>query len=84
MLVWLLDRLIAAYQRVVSPVLPSGLCRFHPSCSHYARQALQTHGAFKGLLLTGWRLLRCQPFCRGGLDPVPPRRALSRHREALP
>ena len=84
MLVWILDRLIAAYQRLVSPLLPANVCRFHPSCSHYAREALRTHGAFKGAWLAAWRLLRCQPFSRGGLDPVPPARALAPHREAVP
>jgi uncharacterized protein len=84
MVVWMLDRLIAAYQRLVSPFLPAGVCRFEPSCSHYAREALAVHGAIRGSAMAGWRLLRCQPFCKGGLDPVPPARALSPHREATP
>ena len=46
-------------------------CRFTPSCSHYAIESLQTHGALKGLWLTVKRLLRCQPWCVGGHDPVP-------------
>ncbi|MBS2029906.1 MAG: membrane protein insertion efficiency factor YidD [Deltaproteobacteria bacterium] len=75
MVAQLLDKLIALYQRLLSPLLPPA-CRFHPSCSHYAREAISVHGAAKGSLLAAWRILRCQPFCRGGLDPVPPRRAL--------
>ncbi|SNS06962.1 hypothetical protein SAMN04488503_2558 [Humidesulfovibrio mexicanus] len=58
------------YQRLLSPLF-AGSCRFEPSCSQYARQAVILHGAFKGGLLTLWRLLRCQPLCRGGHDPVP-------------
>ncbi len=49
-----------------------GTCRFHPTCSHYAAEAVETHGAPRGLWLAARRLLRCQPFCRGGFDPVPP------------
>ncbi len=69
--------LIAVYQRVFSPVLhaaagPSFGCRFHPTCSHYAAEALRTHGLFRGLILAGWRLLRCTPLSAGGIDPVPP------------
>ncbi|HLL53899.1 MAG TPA: membrane protein insertion efficiency factor YidD, partial [Myxococcaceae bacterium] len=48
------------------------LCRFHPSCSAYALEALRIHGPFRGLYLTARRLLRCQPFHPGGFDPVPP------------
>ncbi|MGQ0612287.1 MAG: membrane protein insertion efficiency factor YidD [Planctomycetaceae bacterium] len=62
--------LIDAYRRLVSPLLPP-LCRFHPSCSAYAREAVQVHGAAKGVLLALLRLLRCNPACRGGEDPVP-------------
>jgi putative membrane protein insertion efficiency factor len=48
-----------------------GSCRFHPTCSHYALEAIEIHGPARGTLLTAWRVLRCQPFCRGGFDPVP-------------
>ena len=48
-------------------------CRFEPSCSAYALIALERHGAARGSLLTGWRLLRCHPYCHGGCDPVPPK-----------
>ena len=64
---------VVVYQRVVSPLLPA-VCRFAPTCSEYARQALLEHGLFRGLALAAWRLLRCQPFHRGGWDPPPPRR----------
>lgn len=47
-------------------------CRFHPTCSEYAAQAIEAHGVLKGILLGAWRILRCQPFARGGWDPVPP------------
>lgn len=52
-------------------------CRFHPTCSEYAAEAIDTHGLIKGVLLGSWRILRCQPFCKGGWDPVPPRRERS-------
>ena len=63
-------RLLAFYKRAISPLLP-GSCRFHPSCSDYARESVARHGLLRGALLAAWRLLRCQPFSRGGLDPVP-------------
>jgi uncharacterized protein len=62
--------LIRGYQLILSPLFPP-CCRFIPSCSEYAKEALERHGLAKGLALTGWRVLRCQPFCTGGLDPVP-------------
>jgi putative membrane protein insertion efficiency factor len=70
---WLLVLPIRVYQRVLSPLL-GPRCRFYPSCSEYAIEALTTHGPVKGLGLAGWRLLRCHPWNPGGLDPVPPRR----------
>lgn len=62
---------IRCYQRWLSPLLGRH-CRFEPSCSQYAVEAIKLHGAIKGVGLAGWRLLRCQPFCKGGYDPVPP------------
>jgi len=65
--------LIDGYRRFISPLLPP-MCRFEPSCSAYGRKAILRHGALKGSLLAAWRILRCNPFCRGGQhDPVPPR-----------
>ena len=69
---WLLLGVIWAYRHTISPILPP-TCRYHPSCSAYAFEALQTHGAAKGFLLATWRVLRCNPFTPGGLDPVPRR-----------
>ena len=67
----LLMGLVRAYQLVLSPYV-GGHCRFEPTCSNYALQALEEHGAWRGSLLSARRLLRCQPFCPGGYDPVPP------------
>ncbi len=64
--------LIWVYQNCISPLFPPA-CRFTPSCSEYARQAVLAHGVLKGSLLALWRILRCQPLCAGGHDPVPPR-----------
>ena len=65
----LLIALIRLYQKVISPFLrPS--CRFYPSCSEYAAQAIAKHGPVRGLLLAAWRVLRCNPFHKGGFDPV--------------
>ena len=62
--------LIGAYRRVLSPRLPAR-CRYEPSCSAYAEEALRTHGALRGAILAAWRVLRCNPFSHGGFDPVP-------------
>lgn len=64
---------IRLYRAVLSPLLPAS-CRFHPSCSAYALQALELHGPVRGLWLGARRLSRCHPFHEGGLDPVPPPR----------
>lgn len=58
------------YKRFVSPLLPPA-CRFYPSCSQYAIEAIQTHGSLRGSWLAAKRLGRCQPFSKGGYDPVP-------------
>ena len=63
---------IAAYQRWISPLRPRR-CRYEPTCSAYAREAIERFGALRGLLLGAWRLLRCNPFSHGGFDPVPDR-----------
>ncbi len=63
---------VRAYQVVLSPLF-TGCCRFEPSCSNYAIEALKVHGAIKGTLLTMGRLLRCRPFGGYGYDPVPPK-----------
>ncbi len=72
----MIERALAFYQRWLSPVLHSvsgsaGACRFHPSCSEYAAAAVERHGALLGSGLALWRLLRCNPFSKGGFDPPP-------------
>lgn len=62
--------LIIFYQRFISP-LKRPSCRFYPTCSYYAREAIVVHGLFYGCYLISRRLLRCHPFCQGGFDPVP-------------
>lgn len=64
--------LIRAYQIAISPILGDN-CRFTPSCSQYAIDAIRFHGAIMGSGYAIWRILRCQPFCHGGDDPVPKR-----------
>ena len=66
--------LIRGYQFLLSPWLGSQ-CRFYPTCSHYARQAIEDHGALRGAWLTLRRLARCHPWHPGGFDPVPGREA---------
>ena len=65
-----LTGVVKAYRLLLSPWLGSD-CRFEPTCSAYSLQALQQHGAVAGSALTVYRLLRCQPWCQGGHDPVP-------------
>ena len=61
---------IKFYRTVISPLFPDS-CRFYPSCSQYAIEAIGKFGAIKGMALAMYRILRCNPFCRGGYDPVP-------------
>lgn len=65
--------LIKFYKKCISPLFPA-CCRFTPTCSAYALEALKVHGLFKGSWLAFLRICRCNPFCKGGYDPVPPRR----------
>jgi putative membrane protein insertion efficiency factor len=67
---WLLIQPIRFYQRYISPLKPA-TCRFTPTCSQYAIQAISKHGPFKGLALAVWRILRCNPWGGSGYDPVP-------------
>jgi putative membrane protein insertion efficiency factor len=68
LMIWL----IGLYRKFISPLKPP-CCRFTPTCSAYAIEAFQKRGFFAGLILTTWRILRCNPFGRGGYDPVPER-----------
>jgi uncharacterized protein len=68
----LLRLLVRLYQVVFRPILPP-MCRFSPTCSDYALEALATHGALKGGALAAGRICRCHPWNAGGFDPVPPR-----------
>jgi uncharacterized protein len=60
---------IRLYQRAISPALPAR-CKYHPSCSHYAVEAVRRYGVLRGVVLAGWRLLRCNPWSHGGVDFV--------------
>jgi uncharacterized protein len=60
---------IRLYQRAISPALPSR-CKYHPSCSQYAVDAVRRYGVLRGVVLAGWRLLRCNPWSHGGVDFV--------------
>ena len=68
----LLIKIIKAYQR--APLSSHGACRYQPTCSNYAIGAIEEYGAFIGSLMTIWRILRCNPFSKGGYDPVPKRK----------
>ena len=68
-----LIKAIRFYQRRISPLFPPK-CRFYPTCSHYAVEAIEVHGVFKGILLAIGRLMRCNILFPGGVDPVPPKK----------
>jgi len=77
MIKYILLKIIKLYQKTLSPdtgwfrvYYPHGYCKFHPHCSEYGYQAIEKHGAIKGGVMTFWRILRCNPFTRGGSDPV--------------
>jgi len=69
---------ILLYQRVISPALPRR-CRYEPTCSRYAVEALREFGILRGLVLAAWRVLRCNPFSHGGYDPVTAQRVFRAH-----
>jgi putative membrane protein insertion efficiency factor len=64
--------MINAYRKFLSP-LKKPCCRFYPTCSSYAYEAINVHGVFKGTAMAAWRILRCNPFNKGGYDPVKPK-----------
>jgi hypothetical protein len=72
---------VRLYRRLISPLMPAR-CKYHPSCSAYAVEAVRTYGTLRGSVLAAWRLLRCNPLSNGGIDPVD-RQRLFRHRPAL-
>lgn len=74
---------IVVYQRVISPALPRR-CKYEPTCSSYAVQALRQFGILRGLVLATWRLLRCNPFSHGGFDPVEAQRVFGRRSTSAP
>ena len=72
--------LIRGYQKFISPLFPPS-CRYYPTCSNYAVQAIQKHGAIKGSIMGISRILRCHPFVKGGYDPVPEQFSIRRNKE---
>lgn len=68
---WPVLALIRLYQMTFAKALPSGTCRFYPTCSHYGYQSIYKYGILKGGWMATWRILRCNPFNPGGFDPVP-------------
>jgi hypothetical protein len=72
-----LIKLIHFYQKYISANTKAH-CKYYPTCSNYAVEAIKIHGAFKGLILAIWRILRCNPFSKGGYDPVPEKRTKKR------
>ncbi|MCY3035669.1 MULTISPECIES: membrane protein insertion efficiency factor YidD [Aerococcus] len=78
MFTYLLKALVRFYQRFISSALPPS-CRYYPTCSTYMLRALEKHGFFKGTLMGLARILRCHPYARGGVDPVPDHFSLKRN-----
>jgi uncharacterized protein len=74
--------LIRSYRAAISPLL-GPRCRYLPSCSHYTEEAIERFGVLRGGLLGLWRILRCHPFARGGVDPVPPKANTARTLETV-
>lgn len=68
---FILLAVIRLYQATFSRAMPADTCRFYPTCSHYGYQAIYKYGVLKGGMMAVWRVLRCNPFNRGGFDPVP-------------
>lgn len=69
--------LVKIYQKLISPLLPDS-CRFYPTCSQYSIEAFHMHGFFIGMYLSIKRILRCNPFCKCGFDPVPEKNPLQK------
>ena len=69
-IIWLLTKIIRGYQILISPI-KGPTCKYYPSCSSYMMLAIQRHGVIKGIILGTYRLIRCNPFSKGGVDDVP-------------
>lgn len=67
---YLMIALVNLYKKIISPLFPAR-CKYYPTCSEYAVEAFKKHGFFKGFVLAVWRILRCNPWSNGGIDPVP-------------
>ncbi len=74
--------MVRVYQQTLHGFVGYGACRFTPTCSEYMIQALRLHGPLRGLGLGLWRILRCNPFTRGGYDPVPPPKGAKKEQDA--
>ncbi|MCD7728112.1 MAG: membrane protein insertion efficiency factor YidD [Ruminococcus sp.] len=74
--------LVKIYQKVISPLFPAR-CKYYPTCSKYAVDAFKKHGFFKGLILAVWRILRCNPWSNGEIDPVPEKFTLKRNKKGV-
>jgi hypothetical protein len=72
---------VRAYRRWLSPALPQR-CKYHPSCSAYAVEAVRSYGVIRGSVLAGWRVMRCNPWSHGGYDPVERQQLFQQHRAA--
>jgi putative membrane protein insertion efficiency factor len=79
LLVWIVLLPVRFYRRVLSPMKRVPTCKYLPTCSEYAIDAVNSRGIFVGTALAVWRILRCNPFARGGFDPVPERQPLRSH-----
>jgi putative membrane protein insertion efficiency factor len=78
---WLVILPIRVYRTLLSPLV-GARCKYYPSCSAYAEQAVREYGILRGLILAGWRLLRCNPWSHGGFDPVEQQRLFHQHEPA--
>ena len=74
---------VRLYRRLISPAFGQR-CKYHPTCSAYALQAIRTYGILRGVVLAGWRLLRCNPWSHGGFDPIEQQRLFRRHAAPRP
>ena len=80
-LIWVILLPVAVYRAVLSPMKRAPSCKYLPTCSEYAIEAVKRRGVFVGGALATWRILRCHPFARGGYDPVPGRHVCDVHRD---